>query len=71
MIHDIVLKGVDNPAADALPHVETNTLQVPQSPVLDSQRYMAAAQPLDPDWQIPYPSFTLKEVPLPLSIIIM
>ena len=49
MMHDIVLKGVDNPAADALSHVEMNALQVPQSPVLDS-RYMAAAQPLDPDW---------------------
>ena len=30
---------------------------------------MAAAQSSDPDWQIPYPSFTLKEVPLLLSII--
>ena len=60
------VKGVDNPAADALSRVETNALQVSQSQVLDFTE-MAAAQPSDPDLQTPHPSLTLKEVPLPLS----
>ena len=60
------VKGVDNPAADALSRVETNALQVPQSPVLDFTE-MAAAQSSDPDLQTPHSSLTLKEVPLPLS----
>ena len=59
-------KGVDNPAPDALSHVEMNALQVPQSPVLDFTE-MAAAQPSDLDLQTPHPSLTLKEVSLSLS----
>ena len=60
------MKGVDNPAADALSRIETNALQVPQSPVLDFTE-MAAAQSSDPDLQTTHSSLTLKEVPLPLS----